>query len=229
MTDTQAPREDQPDAEIPAMDAGVLDREAEHLQQRFPEVTDVAGARAELQAAYDELAAETRHPNMLTASALNLATQRLRERAKQQGSVESRHPRVLFVCHGNAGRSQMASALLVNRSEGRLPARSAGTAPASKVLPNALDAMAEIGIPLHNAVPKSIDPDVVEGVETVVVFTGADPVEWPEGLDVRHWDVPSLTGMELPEVERVRDDLDLRVRELLREFEGGGQTAPIDG
>lgn len=227
MTDTQDPREN-PSTETPAMDAGVLDREAEHLQQRYPEVTDVAGARAELQAAYDELAATTRHPNMLTASALNLATQRLREKAKQQGSLESRHPRVLFVCHGNAGRSQMASALLVNRSEGRIPARSAGTAPASQVLPNALDAMAEIGIPLHNAVPKSIDRDVVEDVETVVVFTGADPVQWPEHLDVRHWEVPSLTGMELHEVERVRDDLDLRVRELIREFEGGGQTVPID-
>lgn len=226
---TQTP-ENTPTArtDLPAMDAGVLDREAEHLQQRFPEVTDVAGARAELQAAYDELAATSRHPNMLTASALNLATQRLREKAKQQGSLESRHPRVLFVCHGNAGRSQMASALLVNRSEGRIPARSAGTAPASQVLPNALDAMTEIGIPLHNAVPKSIDKDVVDDVETVVVFTGADPVEWPADLDVRHWEVPSLSGMELHEVERVRDDLDLRVRELIREFEGGGQTVPID-
>lgn len=146
------------------------------------------GARAELQAAYDELAATTRHPTMLTASAL-----------------------------------------LVNRSEGRILARSAGTAPASKVLPNALDAMAEIGIPLHRAVPKSIDPDVAQAAETVVVFTGADPVEWPQGLDVRHWDVPSLSGMEPAEVQRVRDDLDLRVRELVSELEGGGRTAPIDG
>ena len=218
-----------PTPEMPSMDAGVLDREAETLQQRFPEVTDLAGARAELQSAYDELAATTRHPNMLTASALNLATQRLREKAKRQGSVESRHPRVLFVCHGNAGRSQMASALLVNRSEGRILARSAGTAPASRVLPHALDAMAEIGIPLHHAVPKSIDADVVQTAETVVVFTGADPVEWPEHLDVRHWDVPSLSGMDLPEVQRVRDDLDLRVRQLVREIEGGGRTEPLDG
>lgn len=215
-------------AAMPSRDAGVLDREADHLQQRFADVTDLAGARAELQAAYDELAATTRHPEMLTASALNLATQRLREKAKAQGSIESRHPRVLFVCHGNAGRSQMASALLVNRSEGRIPARSAGTAPASQVLPHALDAMAEIGIPLHHAVPKSIDPDVVRGVETVVVFTGADPVAWPEHLDVRHWEVPSLSGMELPEVMRVRDEIDVRVRELLREIEGPGQTVPVD-
>ena len=142
MIDIQDPRETQgpqapstptPGTQTPAMDAGVLDREAEHLQQRFPEVTDVAGARAELQTAYDELAATTRHPNMLTASALNLATQRLRERAKQQGSLESRHPRVLFVCHGNAGRSQMASALLVNRSEGRIPAPECGHAVAAAI------------------------------------------------------------------------------------------------
>jgi arsenate reductase len=65
-------------------------------------------------------------------------------------------PSVLFVCVHNAGRSQMAAALLALRSGGRIGARSAGSAPASEVSPVAIEAMRELGVDLGQASPKPL-------------------------------------------------------------------------
>lgn len=216
------------------MAAHVLDREAEHLHARYPEVGDVAMARALLEDSYARLARTTRHPEMLPVTAANYAAARLRARAIAQGSVESRHPRVLFVCHGNAGRSQMAAALLENRSGGTVASRSAGTSPAGSVLPMALDVMNEIGLPLHHAFPKGVDRDILQAAQLVVLFDGAeeDLLDVPAGVEVQHWSVPSIRGLALEQVRGVRDALDLQVRGLIAELtalegeEQGGAADP---
>ena len=156
---------------------------------------------------------------MLPTISVQHAASRLRARAINQGSIESRHPRVLFVCHGNAGRSQMAAALLENRSAGAVKARSAGTSPAGEIIPTALDAMTEAGIPLHHAYPKGLDEDVLRTTELVVLFDGADPFEIPAGAEVRRWSVPSIRGLGIEQVRSVRDALDLQVRELIADLE----------
>ncbi|MDO5634320.1 MAG: protein-tyrosine-phosphatase [Micrococcus sp.] len=205
-------------AEMRERDHHVLDREAEHLQGQYPEVADVATVRRILQEAYEDLARTTANPSMLAAVSVHEATGRLRAVGLRQGSIESRHPRVLFVCHGNAGRSQMAAALLENRSQGTIRARSAGTNPAGHVLSSAVDAMAEIGVPLHHAVPKPLDEDIVAASEIIVVFSGAQEPDWPAGPEIRHWPVPTLRGLSSQQAAAVRDDVDLRVRELIHEL-----------
>jgi arsenate reductase (thioredoxin) len=63
-------------------------------------------------------------------------------------------PQVLFVCVHNAGRSQMAAALLQHHAAGRVDVRSAGSTPADEINPAVRAAMAEIGIDLDGAHPK---------------------------------------------------------------------------
>lgn len=201
------------------MTAHVLEREAERLHARYPELGDLASVHALLLDSYARLARTSRHPELLASTAANDAAARLRAKAIAAGTLESRHPRVLFVCHGNAGRSQMAAALLENRSGGAVKARSAGTTPAGSVLPLALDAMREIGLPLHHAFPKPVDPDILRAAQTVVLFDGAEPFDLPEHVEVQHWSVPSIRGMGIEQVRGVRDALDLQVRGLIAELQ----------
>ena len=63
-------------------------------------------------------------------------------------------PSVLFVCVHNAGRSQMAAALLSRMAGDRIEVRSAGTEPADQINPGAIAAMAEVGIDIAREFPK---------------------------------------------------------------------------
>ena len=63
-------------------------------------------------------------------------------------------PEVLFVCVHNAGRSQMAAALLTHLADGRVVVRSAGSAPAEAVNPAVVQALDEIGIDIRKEMPK---------------------------------------------------------------------------
>jgi protein-tyrosine-phosphatase len=62
-------------------------------------------------------------------------------------------PEVLFVCVHNAGRSQMAAALVRLRSGGRVLVRSAGTDPAEEIDPAVVAAMAELDVDLSRERP----------------------------------------------------------------------------
>ena len=62
-------------------------------------------------------------------------------------------PRVLFVCVHNAGRSQMAAALLDHEAQGRVQVSSAGSQPAAELNPAVVAAMAEIGLDLSRELP----------------------------------------------------------------------------
>ena len=63
-------------------------------------------------------------------------------------------PEVLFMCTHNAGRSQMAAALLAREAGGRVRVTSAGSEPASEINPAVVAAMAEVGIDISRQVPK---------------------------------------------------------------------------
>jgi hypothetical protein len=84
------------------------------------------------------------------------ARQRLRALAKVEGGLVSDLPEVLFVCVHNAGRSQMAAALLDHHAEGRVLVRSAGSTPADQVNPAVIAAMDEVGVDLSKEFPKPL-------------------------------------------------------------------------
>ena len=72
-------------------------------------------------------------------------------------SVNNRPLRVLILCTGNSARSQMAEAILNHKGHGRFVAESAGSQPAARVHPFAVEALREAGIDWKGRRPRGID------------------------------------------------------------------------
>ena len=125
-------------------------------------------------------------------------------------------PEVLFVCRHNAGRSQMAAALLRERSGGRVDVRSAGSAPADAINPVAVAALREIGVEPTAAEPKRLDDADVRAAEVVITMGCGDACPIHPGKRYEDWVVDDPAGQPLEVVRRIRDDIDARVQSLLR-------------
>jgi len=131
---------------------------------------------------------------------------------------EPNRPQVLFVCVHNAGRSQMAAALLQHHAAGRVDVRSAGSAPADEVNPVVRAAMAELGIDLGGARPRVLTADAVKASDVVVTMGCGDACPVFPGRRYLDWDLADPAGKALAEVRAIRDDIDRRVRALLVEL-----------
>jgi arsenate reductase len=124
-------------------------------------------------------------------------------------------PTVLFVCVHNAGRSQMAAALLDLHAAGSVRVLSAGSEPADAVHPAVLEAMAERGIDLYDAVPKRLDDEAVREADVVVTMGCGDACPVYPGKRYEDWELPDPGGKSVEEVRPIRDEIDRRVRSLL--------------
>jgi arsenate reductase len=123
---------------------------------------------------------------------------------------------VLFVCVHNAGRSQIAAGLLTLRSGGQVGVRSGGTDPAAHVNPHAVRVMAELGVDLADAFPQPLTDEAVRAADVVVTMGCGDACPVFPGKRYEDWEVDDPAGASsLEEVRRIRDDIDLRVRDLL--------------
>jgi arsenate reductase (thioredoxin) len=128
-------------------------------------------------------------------------------------------PTVLFVCVHNAGRSQMAAALLARHAGGAVEVRSAGSEPADRINPAVREAMAEIGIDLSAEQPKKLASEAVEASDVVITMGCGDacPVFLP-GKRYLDWQLTDPAGKPIDEVRPIRDEIDARVRALLAEL-----------
>jgi protein-tyrosine-phosphatase len=127
-------------------------------------------------------------------------------------------PQVLFVCVENAGRSQLAAALLERRAAGRVRVRSAGSMPAERVHPVVLEALAEVGIDAAGAAPKALADDEVRASDVVVTMGCGDACPVYPGKRYEDWELDDPKGRPLDEVRSIRDEIDGRVRRLLDEL-----------
>ena len=127
-------------------------------------------------------------------------------------------PEVLFVCVHNAGRSQMAAALLDHHAQGRVLVRSAGSAPAEEINPSVLAAMDELGLDLSKEFPKPLTTEAVEGSDVVVTMGCGDACPIFPGKRYLDWDLEDPAGKSLEEIRPIRDEIDRRVTELLAEL-----------
>lgn len=127
---------------------------------------------------------------------------------------------VLFVCVHNAGRSQMAAALLAHHGGGRVVVRSAGTAPAESINPSVVEAMAEIGIDLLAAAarPKRLDDEMVRSSDVVITMGCGDQCPVFPGARYLDWPVDDPAGKCLDDVRPIRDAIEQRVIDLLGEL-----------
>ncbi len=127
-------------------------------------------------------------------------------------------PSVLFVCVHNAGRSQMAAGALAHLAGDRIEVRSAGTQPADRINPVAVQAMHEIGIDINAAAPKVLTGDAVESSDVVITMGCGDNCPYFPGVSYRDWKLDDPAGQPIEVVRRIRDDIVGRVRALIDEL-----------
>jgi arsenate reductase len=127
-------------------------------------------------------------------------------------------PSVLFVCVHNAGRSQMAAALLAHHARGAVEVRSAGSEPADAVNPAVREVMAELGIDLSAEQPKKLTIDAVEASDVVITMGCGDACPVFPGKRYLDWQLDDPAGRTADEIRPIRDEIDSRVRALLTEL-----------
>jgi arsenate reductase len=127
-------------------------------------------------------------------------------------------PEVLFVCVHNAGRSQMAAALLAHHSGGRVHVRSAGSEPASSLNPRVVEAMGEVGIDISRELPKQLADEHVRAADVVITMGCGDACPIYPGKRYEDWDLEDPAGKDLETVRRIRDEIDGRVRALIAQL-----------
>jgi arsenate reductase len=127
-------------------------------------------------------------------------------------------PEVLFVCVHNAGRSQMAAALLQHYGLGRIAVRSAGSEPAEKVNPAAAQAVAEWGLDITAEIPTKLSTQDVEAADVVITMGCGDACPIFPGKRYLDWNLDDPAGKPIEAVRTIRDDIDRRVRGLLAEL-----------
>jgi arsenate reductase len=126
---------------------------------------------------------------------------------------------VLFVCLHNAGRSQMSQALFERAADGRHRALSAGTTPADSVHPEVVEVMREVDIELAEREPKLLTRELAEQADVVVTMGCGDECPYIPGRRYLDWDLEDPKGRPLDEVRATRDDIDRRVKQLVKELD----------
>jgi arsenate reductase (thioredoxin) len=124
------------------------------------------------------------------------------------------------VCVQNAGRSQMAEALLGLAADGVHAGRSAGSAPAGAVHPEVVEAMRELGVDLSGRVPRRVERADADWADVVVTMGCGDACPYLPGKRYVEWELEDPAGRPLEAVREIRDEIGRRVDALLRELDG---------
>ena len=127
-------------------------------------------------------------------------------------------PTVLFVCVHNAGRSQMAAGYLRELAGGRVEVLSAGSEPADRLNPIAVQAMAEEGIDIAANTPAILTTEAVRESDVVITMGCGDTCPIFPGKRYEDWDLTDPAGRSIEEVRPIRDEIKRRVEALLAEL-----------
>jgi arsenate reductase (thioredoxin) len=132
--------------------------------------------------------------------------------------MTSTRPSVLFVCVHNAGRSQMAAGWLRHLAGDTVEIRSAGSEPADRINPVAVQAMAEVGIDITAEHPRKLEPEAVEASDVVITMGCGDTCPFHPGKRYEDWNLDDPAGQGIDAVRPIRDDIRTRVEQLLTEL-----------
>jgi len=122
------------------------------------------------------------------------------------------------VCVHNAGRSQMATALLERYATGRIHIKSAGSEPARSLNPRVVEAMGEIGLDISREFPKPLTDDYVRAADVVITMGCGDTCPIYPGKRYEDWELDDPAGQDLDAVRRIRDEIDIRIKKLAGEL-----------
>jgi len=192
----------------------VLHRISERLGEKYASIFAAETVERYVFESYAALARTAKVTAYLPVTAEHFAADRLHALATSKGAVASDVPEVVFVCVQNAGRSQMAAALLTVEAKGRINVRSAGSMPAAELDPAVRAAMSEMGLDLSRSYPKPLTDDVVRASDVVITMGCGDSCPIYPGKRYEDWDLPDPSGQSLESVRHVRDQIQERVRAL---------------
>jgi protein-tyrosine-phosphatase len=128
-------------------------------------------------------------------------------------------PTVLFLCVHNAGRSQMALGWFNHLAGDRAVAWSGGSEPGTEVNPSAVEAMAEVGIDITDEFPKPWTDEIVRAADVVITMGCGDACPLFPGKRYEDWVLDDPAGQGVEEVRPIRDEIGVRVRELLQSLD----------
>ena len=131
-------------------------------------------------------------------------------------------PSVLFVCVHNAGRSQMAAGWLRHLAGDAVEVRSAGSEPADRINPVAVQAMAEVGIDIANT-PRPLDYEVAEASDVLITMGCGDVCPSFPGKRYLDWQLDDPAGQAIEQVRPIRDEIRRRVEQLITELPISGR------
>ena len=146
------------------------------------------------------------------------ARDRLRALVRLEADMLSLTPSVLFLCVHNAGRSQMAAGFMRHLSGDAVEVFSGGSEPADEVNQIAVAAMAERGIDIGSELPQPWSDEIVGAAEVVVTMGCGDTCPVFPGKRYVDWEVEDPSGQPIERVRVIRDDVEQRVRALMREL-----------
>ena len=209
------------DLDVDLITMGHLERALDRLSEEF--TGTFSGETVERYMAESlEALANARIKDFVPLFCHRFARERLRALGQVQGTIAKDVPEVLFVCVQNAGRSQMAAALLDHLAEGRVHVRSAGSDPADQINPVVVTAMSELGVDVSKEFPKPLTDEVVQAADAVVTMGCGDACPIYAGKRYEDWEVDDPAEADLEGVRRIRDDIAGRVKRLLAEL-----TTPV--
>lgn len=131
---------------------------------------------------------------------------------------------VLFLCIGNAGRSQMAHAFL--ERIGGHEVRSAGSRAEAHLHPEVVEAMRELGYDLTGRTPRQLEPEADAAWADVVVTMGCgDVCPVLPGKSYVDWGLADPAYMSLEQVRELRDEIEQRVVDLARGLDSAREAS----
>ena len=137
--------------------------------------------------------------------------------------MPTNHPTVLFVCVHNAGKSQMAAALMRAKAGDSIRVLSGGTHPGDSLNAEANTAANELGASMDGEHPKEITDEVFMNVDRIVILGNEaklTPIEGMRGT-IETWLTPEPgpeVGDKLAQTRIVRDDIARRIDDLYNEL-----------
>ncbi len=165
---------------------------------------------------YRHLNHPSQHARALTAQ---LAADRLDAlRWVRMHRDETRPPSVFFVCSGNAGRSQLAAAVLRAIAPAETRVVSAGDVPAARILPAVVETLDEVGVALFGEYPKPLTPEFVEAADHIVVLNCNDRLDDLGGHAFRTWNISLDSTSGKSGIRQTRDLIVAHVRDLALEL-----------
>ncbi|HEY1829588.1 MAG TPA: arsenate reductase ArsC [Acidimicrobiales bacterium] len=127
-------------------------------------------------------------------------------------------PVVLFLCVHNAGRSQIAAALLARAGPDRIVIHSAGSAPGDALNPNVVAAMVEVGLDISVEHPKRLTDAMALEADVIVTMGCGDSCPVYPGKRYLDWELPDPAGKSLEDIRPIRDEIERRVTALVAEL-----------